>query len=107
MRKLKVLTAGPEAAPEPHDSTDLLGSERFAEFMNRARKGVDYVLVDAPPVDLVSDTAMLAAHSDGVHLVIDAKKTRKGSFAARQSVRSLEAVGVDVHGTAMTKFKRR
>lgn len=99
--KLKVLTAG----PEPHDSTDLLGSERFAEFMNRARKGFDYVLVDAPPVELVSDTAMLAAHSDGVLLVIDAKKTRKGSV--RQSVRGLEAVGVKVLGTVMTNFKQR
>jgi Mrp family chromosome partitioning ATPase len=95
------LTAG----PEPHDSSDLLASERFAEFMHRARESFDYVLVDAPPVDLISDTAMLAAHSDGVLLVIDAKKTRKRSV--RQSVRSLEAVGVDVLGTVMTNFKQR
>ena len=100
MPKLKVLTAG----PEPHDSTDLLGSERFAEFMHRVRVSFDFVLVDAPPVDLVSDTAMLAAHSDGVLLVIDAKKTPKSSV--RQSVRSLEAVGVDVLGTVMTNYKQ-
>jgi capsular exopolysaccharide synthesis family protein len=99
--KLKVLTAG----PEPNDSTDLLGSERFTEFMHRARERFDYVLVDAPPVDLVSDTAMLAAHSDGVLLVIDAKKTRKSSV--RQSVSSLEAIGVDVLGTVMTNYKQR
>jgi hypothetical protein len=48
MPKLKVLTAG----PEPHDFTDLLASERFTEFMNRARKGFDHVPVDAPPVDM-------------------------------------------------------
>jgi Mrp family chromosome partitioning ATPase len=101
MPKLKVLTAG----PEPHDSTDLLGSERFAEFMHRARNSFDYVLVDAPPVELGPDTAMLAAHSDGVLLVIDAKRTRKSSV--RQSVRSLEAVGVDVLGTVMTNYKPR
>jgi capsular exopolysaccharide synthesis family protein len=98
--KLKVLTAG----PEPHDSTDLLGSERFAEFMHRVRERFDHVLVDAPPVDLGSDTAILAVHSDGVLLVIDAKKTRKNSV--RQSVRSLEAVGVDVLGTVMTNYKQ-
>ena len=100
MPKLKVLTAG----PEPHDSTDLLGSERFALFMHRVRVSFDFVLVDAPPVDLVSDTAMLAAHSDGVLLVIDAKKTPKSSV--RQSVRSLETVGVDVLGTVMTNYKQ-
>jgi capsular exopolysaccharide synthesis family protein len=101
MPKLKVLPAG----PEPPDSTDLLGSERFAEFMRRVRERFDYVLVDAPPVDLGSDTAMLAAHSDGVLLVIDAKRTRKGSV--RQSMRSLEAVGVEVLGTVMTNYKQR
>ena len=99
--RLKVLTTG----PEPHDSTDLLGSERFTEFMLRVRERFDYVLVDAPPVDLVSDTAMLAAHSDGVLLVIDAKKTHKSSV--RQSMRSLEAVGVDVLGTVMINYKQR
>jgi capsular exopolysaccharide synthesis family protein len=99
--KLKVLTAGPEA----HNSADLLDSERFVEFMHLARESFDYVLVDAPPVDLVSDTAILAAHSDGVLLVIDAKKTRKKSV--RQSVRSLGVVGVDVLGTVMTNYKQR
>jgi len=99
--RLKVLTTG----PEPHDSTDLLGSECFTEFMLRVRERFDYVLVDAPPVDLVSDTAMLAAHSDGVLLVIDAKKTHKSSV--RQSMRSLEAVGVDVLGTVMINYKQR
>jgi len=99
MPKLKVLTAG----TEPYDSTDLLGSERFAEFMHRARERFDYVLVDSPPADLASDTAMLAAHSDGVLLVIDAKKTSKSSV--RQSVRSLEAVGVYVLGTVITNDK--
>ena len=96
VRKLKVLTAGPES----HNSADLLDSERFAEFMHRMKERFDYVLVDAPPVGLVSDTAILASHSDGVLLVIAAKKTRKN--AVQQSVRSLEAVGVEVLGTVMS-----
>ena len=96
MPKLKVLTAG----PEPDESADLLDSERFAAFMRQVRARFDYVLVDAPPVGLVSDTAILAAHSDGVLLVVDANKTPKNSV--RQSVRSLEAVGVEVLGTVMS-----
>lgn len=101
MPKLKVLTAG----PEPHNSADLLGSERFAEFVRQVGKRFDYVLVDAPPVGLVPDTAILAAHSDGVLLVIDAKKTSKTSV--RQSVRSLEAVGVDMLGTIMNNYEQQ
>jgi capsular exopolysaccharide synthesis family protein len=98
---LRVLTAG----PIPHNSADLLGSQRFTEFMRQVRERFDYVLVDTPPVGLVSDTAILAAHSDGVLLVIDNQKTRKGSV--RQSVRSLQAVGVEVLGTIMNNYEQR
>jgi receptor protein-tyrosine kinase len=97
--QLKVLTSG----PVPPNPADLLGSQRFAGFMRRVREGFDYVLVDAPPVGLVSDTAILAAHSDGVLLVIDTRKTRK--WAVRQSMRSLKAIGVNVLATVMNRVE--
>ena len=99
MPRLKVLTAG----PVPFSPTELLGSRRFAEFMRRVRGSFDYVLVDGSPVGLVSDTAILAAHGDGVLLVVDAQKTRKRSV--RQAVRSLEALGVAVLGTVMNNVE--
>ena len=99
MSRLKVLTAG----PVPPSPTELLGSRRFAEFMRRVRESFDYVLMDGPPVNVVSDTAILAAHGDGVLLVIDAQKTRK--WSVRQTMRSLEAVGVNVLGTVMNNVE--
>jgi receptor protein-tyrosine kinase len=92
---LKVLTAG----PVPPNPAELLGSRRFADFLNRVREDFDYVLVDAPPVGAVSDPIILATQVDGVLLVVDAHKTRKG--ALRQGVRSLEAVDATVLGTVM------
>lgn len=96
---LKVVTVG----PVPPNPAELLGSQRFAEFIERVRQECDYVLVDAPPVGLVSDPAVLATLSDGVILVFDAQKTRKG--AVRNSMRTLEAVGANVLGTVMNNTK--
>ncbi len=97
---LKVLPVG----PLPPNPAELLSSRRFAEFIASVRKQFDYVLIDAPPIGLVSDPAVLATQGDGVLLVLDAQKTRK--TALRESMRSLEAVGANVLGTVMNNIKK-
>lgn len=97
--RLKVVTTG----PMPPNPSDLLGSRRFGQVIEQAREQFDYVLIDAPPVELVSDPAIIAVQGDGVLLVLDAQITRKG--ALRRSVRSLEAVGANVFGTVMNNAK--
>jgi capsular exopolysaccharide synthesis family protein len=93
---LKVLTIGP-APPNP---TELLSSERFAQLLHQLRKDFDYVFVDAPPLaGPMADSAILAAHGDGVLLVVDRQNTQKASV--RRSIRELRAVGSNVLGTVM------
>jgi receptor protein-tyrosine kinase len=99
LKELKILTAG----PVPYNPTELLSSQRFAEFAGWVREDFDYILFDAPPVGLSSDAAIAATHSDGVLLVIDSRKTRKSSV--RRSMRSLEAIGVRVLGTVMNNVE--
>lgn len=85
--------------PVPPNPSELLGTQRFATFVSDVRPQFDYVLVDAPPLGVVTDPAILASQSDGVLLVLDAQNTRKASV--RQAMRSLEAVGANVLGTVM------
>jgi Mrp family chromosome partitioning ATPase len=68
--------------------------------MEQMRPKFDYVILDAPPMQLVSDPTILARQADGVLLLFDAQNTRKGSV--RQAMRSLEAVGANFLGTIMT-----
>lgn len=96
---LQVMTVG----TTPPNPVELISSQRFADLIRTVRERFDYVLVDAPPIGLVSDPAILATHGDGVLLVLDAQKTRKG--AVRQGMRSLEAVGANVFGTVMNNVK--
>ncbi len=96
---LKAITTG----PIPPNPAELLSSRRFTELLNQAREGFDYVLLDVPPVGIVSDPAIAATQGDGVLLVVDAQNTRKGSV--RQAMRSLEGVGANVLGTVMNNVK--
>jgi receptor protein-tyrosine kinase len=93
---LRVLTAGP-LPPHP---AEVLTSQPFARFLEHIRPQFDYVLLDAPPTQLVSDPTILAPQVDGVLLLFDAQSTRKGSV--RQATHGLEAVGANVLGTVMT-----
>lgn len=96
---LKVVTVG-SIPPNP---AELLGSQRFSELLASVREQFDYVLIDTPPIGLVSDPTILATQGDGVLLVLDAQKTRKAHV--RQSMRSLENVGAKVLGTVMNNAK--
>ena len=95
---LKLICAGP-SLPNP---AELLSSRRLAEFLAEMRPRFDYVLVDAPPVG-VSDSVVLAATGDGVLLVLDSQRTRKGPL--RQALRNLQGVGANVLGTVMNNFE--
>jgi len=96
---LKVVAGG----PVPPGPTELLGSTGFAELLTQVRQEFDYILIDAPPVQLASDAMILAAQGDGVLLVIDYEGTSKGSV--RQTVRNLEVGGANVLGTVMNKVE--
>jgi signal peptidase I len=92
---LKVAPAGPPA-PDPEGR---LGSARFTEFLARAREEFEYILINAPPTETVSDLATLAGRGDGVLLVLDAQKARRDSV--QRSIRNLETNGARVLGTVV------
>jgi protein-tyrosine kinase len=94
---LKVLPAG----PIPPNPTELLISGRFAQLISQARRLFDYVLVDSPPTEWVSDPVIIAAQADAVLLVLDSEGTSKGSL--RGAMQDLEAVGANVLGTVINR----
>ena len=99
LKYLKVLTVG----PIPLNPAEVLSSQLFADFLDQARQQFDYVLVDTPPVQTLSDPAIVASLADGTFLVVDARKTRKRSV--RQAMDRLGAVGASVIGTVFNNAK--
>ena len=64
---LDVLFAG----PYPPNPAELVGSEAFKELIETMRPVYDYVLIDAPPLGLVIDAAIMANVCDGAVIVIN------------------------------------
>ncbi|MEO8483631.1 MAG: CpsD/CapB family tyrosine-protein kinase [Acidobacteriota bacterium] len=69
--RLTVLTAG-TATDDPMAA---LASERMQRLIEQARETFDWVIVDTPPIGLLSDANLLAAFADGAILVVKAEAT--------------------------------
>ena len=91
------------AGPMTPDPAELLASQSFSELMAHARQDYDYVLLDAPAMNIYSDPAILAPRADGVLLVFDERKTRRKTLL--YCVRNLEAVDANIIGTIANNIR--
>jgi tyrosine-protein kinase Etk/Wzc len=48
----------------PPNPAELIESERMKTFMEKAKKEFDYIILDTPPVGIVTDALLLAAYAD-------------------------------------------
>ncbi|MGE4090210.1 MAG: GumC family protein, partial [Candidatus Binatia bacterium] len=71
VRGLSLLSRG----EVPANPVELLSSLQMREGLADLRGTFDFVLIDSPPVVVVSDAAVLATLSDGVVVVINGQKT--------------------------------
>ena len=56
----------------PPNPAELLGQERFGNLISSGRKVYDYIIIDAPPLGSVIDSAIIARVCDASVLVISA-----------------------------------
>ena len=75
----------------PPNPSELLGSEKMEELINRMAKEYDYILVDTPPVNVVSDACIVANLLDGVLMLVRQGRSRKD--AVRRAVANLRLTG--------------
>ena len=78
-------------------------SSQLDEFLCAMRESFDYVIVDAPPITVFSETRMLCNKVDGIILVLEFGKTRKQ--VAQKVKQELEAAGGNFLGLIINKRK--
>ncbi len=89
------------AGDVPPNPSELLGSAKMFEIINRVGDHADVVILDSPPVMAVTDSVVLAPRVDGVILVLKPGSTNLG--AARQSVEQLRRVGAKLLGVVLNE----
>jgi polysaccharide biosynthesis transport protein len=95
---LSILTTG----PLPPNPSELLRSSRMRTVMDRLAASAELIVVDSPPLQAVTDAAILSSLVDGTVLVIDAGRTRSG--AVRNGREALAKVGARVLGVALNRM---
>ncbi len=93
-----VLTAG-RIVPNP---SELLGSKRMRDLIERMRDEFDIVIFDAPPVLAATDAVLLSTQADATLLVARAGQTR--DYEVQSALEALGSVGASVIGTVLNGF---
>lgn len=84
----------------PPNPSELLGSRAMDELLEVAGEYFDYVIIDSPPILLVTDAAVIGKRTNGVLLVAASASTRKQSLAG--AANSLQTAGGHLRGIVVT-----
>ena len=87
--------------PLPPNPAELIGTEKVKALFAQLREQFDYILIDSPPVGLVTDAFLLGQHADSTILVSRAEKTRRTDLHFLGDItqkRQLPSVGIVLTG---------
>lgn len=84
------------AGPNPPNPVELLSSERMRRVLQGLRKICDYVILDLPPVEEVSDALAVAKETDGILLVV--RRNRCDRVILNDMIRQFEFVDAKILG---------
>jgi non-specific protein-tyrosine kinase len=96
---LCVITSG-SLPPNP---SELLNSAKMTEVLKLLASRFNQVILDTPPLLAVTDALVLAPRVDGVILVIDPTKTKRG--ALRHALEQLQSVNANLLGVVLNNVK--
>ena len=94
-----ILTMG-DIPPNP---SELLGSSRMEKLLNQLKDIFDYIIIDLPPVNLVSDAISISSLISGMIVVIREEYTEKKEL--ERCFRQLQLSNVNVLGCVMNEAK--
>lgn len=80
----------------PPNPSELLGSSGMLQLLEKLRRQYDFIILDSPPVNMVTDAVLLASRSDGVLFLVRANLTERG--AVIHAVEQLEYAKAKILG---------
>jgi capsular exopolysaccharide synthesis family protein len=87
----------------PPNPSELLGSSRMENILKELREMFDYIIIDLPPVNIVSDAISISSLISGMIVVIREEYTEKKEL--ERCIRQLKLSNVNVLGCVMNEAK--
>ncbi|HUK52724.1 MAG TPA: polysaccharide biosynthesis tyrosine autokinase [Candidatus Binatia bacterium] len=98
---LFVITSG----PTPPNPAELLSSEPLEVLFAELRRHFDFIVLDSPPTITVADSLILAAHADGVMLVVHGGVTTRETL--RHTTKLMSSVNARLLGVVLNNVDVR
>ena len=96
--KLDLLTAG----PTPPNPSELLGSKNMGILLEKLEEHYDYIVVDSPPVNVVTDALVVSAKTAGV--VLAAKYCETTYDDIKKAIDAVKFANSNVLGVIFTSM---
>ncbi len=96
---LNIITSG-KIPPNP---SEVLSSKTMENLLKVLSERYDYIILDTPPLTVVTDSQILAGKCDGTILVVRAEATSKESII--KAYKELEKVRANVLGSVLNGIK--
>ena len=93
--ELNIITSGEKR----FDMSDIVNKDQITKFFDLLKTQYDYLIIDSPPVQPVSDTLILSQASDYNLFVIRSDFSRNVTFLS--SMKKLQNVGVKIDGVVL------
>lgn len=95
---LAVLTSGKKRT----DFTDITNEQKLKQFFNLLTHYYDYIILDSPPIQPVSDTLLLAQCVDHVYLIARSQYTKM--LGIRSTIKKLASLDVNIDGIILNSM---
>ena len=92
---LEIITSGEKR----FDMSDIVNKEQVQKFFDLLKLEYDYVIIDSPPVQPVSDTLILSQAADYNLFVIRSEFSKNASFLS--SMKKMQNVGAKIDGVIL------
>lgn len=97
----------------PPNPSELLGSARMSKLIDTLKQKYDYIILDTPPVNVVTDAAVTSRWADGVLFVVRANQSERGAVThaveqlgyAKANLLGFILNGVDAEATGYSKYR--
>lgn len=90
------------SGPIPPNPAELLSRPKTLEMLKELKEKYDYILIDTPPVGVVSDAAIVSAFVDGAIFVVRHNFSNKE--LAKNSIKHLKASKVNILGAVLNDY---
>lgn len=82
---------------------DFFGSDKFIKMIEQMKSHFDYIIMDAPPVNIFSESKLLSSKVDGVILVAECGRTRRK--VVQKAKKDIKSSGGQLLGLILNKRK--